>query len=548
MTMHIRSTALELARTPDELGDGRTVTVRVVSWDTPYRVSDDGRTWYREQFAVDGVFPGADMLVTLEHDPRHLAPGVAPKSIGGIPAGAVSGRVVDTRSERDGLYATLRIDPGPIGDAALDLIHSGKAGISPEFDTDDPTPRAGELITRTDAELYGLALTLHPQRSDARVLAVRSTPEMEQPDMSDTPDPVDPVDPPAPDVPDAAGNDMSGRSSAAATALLTRSTPALAAAAAPALPQFATFGEFVRAVAEDRVPEDVRRRYYRAIDVAGTGDMAGLINVQWTHDVIDIYRAMTPTVQAFSRGPLPDKGLTVSQPIVTARPTLAVQTPGSEIESTKATIGTASWTVQTAAGGQGTTIQAILRSEPSYLDVLFRLYVEELAKFLNLTVATGLYAAADDVNTTDLEYTDAAGFDDLIIDASALFMDTIGRPAEVVGMSVDLWKALAKATLTGGEPIYPSINPMNRHGSIGARQTSGQIIQVDWYVDPALGGVGDGVAGVVGVRDAYKTLLGEVGTMTADIPSTLVRDTAIFQFFAHGKVDATGLIQIANAS
>ncbi len=551
MTSHIRSTLLQVADPVDVLGDGRTVTVRVVSWETPYRVTDDGRLFYREQWVPGGLIPVVGGVARLQHDPKSVRPGARYKQ--GVPLtdrpGAVVGRFSSWRSEVDGLYLDLRIDAGEEGDFALEQLRAHPdMAISGEFEDDEVHPQPGELITRTRSVLTGVAFTLTPQHSDARVLAVRSITEQEPPEMSDTPTPPQPPDdPPAPAVPPAANDDTSGRISPVAAALLTRSVPQPVAATAPQS-FYRSFGEFVHAAAAGEISEEARDMYYRAIDVAGTADMAGLIQVQWTNEIINLYKAMTPTVQAFSRGTLPDKGLTVSQPIVTARPTIAVQTPGAEVESTKATIGTASWTVQTAAGGQGTTIQAILRSDPSYLDALMRLYVEEMAKFVNLTVATGLYAAADDVNATDLEYTTADVFDELIIDGSAIFLDTIGRPAEVVGMSVDLWKAVAKAKDDAGAPLYPSINPMNRHGSMSARSTSGQVVAVDWYVDPSFGGVGDGITGVVGVRDAYKTLLGEVGTMTADVPSTLVRDTAVFQFFAHGKVDATGLIQIANAA
>jgi hypothetical protein len=254
-------------------------------------------------------------------------------------------------------------------------------------------------------------------------------------------------------------------------------------------------------------------------------------------------------VQAFDQRTLPANGLTVAQPTVTTRPTVDLQaSQNTEVESTAAVIGSTSWNVVTFAGGQNTSLQTILRSDPSYLDELMRLYMRELALDVNLKVATALLAAADDVNTTALEYTTAKAFDTLIVDASAVFMDTLHRPAEVVGMSVDLWKALAKAKDTAGDiPLYPSLNPMNRSGTLNAVSTSGQIIGVDWYVDPALGGVGAGITGVVGVRDAFRTLLGPIGTLTADTPATLGRDTAIYQFGAYGKVDAAGLYLIDDA-
>jgi hypothetical protein len=52
---------------------------------------------------------------------------------------------------------------------------------------------------------------------------------------------------------------------------------------------------------------------------------------------------------------------------------------------------------------------------------------------------------------------------------------------------------------------------------------------------------------VIGVREAFVTALGPVGTMTADVPSKLGRDVAMYQEAAFGAADASGLIQIGNA-
>lgn len=334
-----------------------------------------------------------------------------------------------------------------------------------------------------------------------------------------------------------------------AAAVSHRSAPIPGApqAAQPRGSHFRSFGEFAQAVAKGQLGDEQRDRYFRALAAGDLADAPGLLQVQWVGDVIDIYRTMTPTVQAFEQGTLPDNGMTVAQPIVGTRPTVDLQTEGAQVSSTVATITSASWSVVTFAGGQNTSLQTILRTEPSYLDALMRLYVRELAIDVNTKVAAALVAAADDVNVTALEYTTAAAFDDLIIDASAVFMDTLHRPAEVVGLSVDLWKALAKADGSDGHPLYPAINPQNRSGSMSAVDTNGQIRKVDWYVDPALGGVGDGVSAVIGVRDAFRTLLGPVGTLSADVPTNLSRDVAVYQFGAYGKVNAAGLYLVADA-
>lgn len=555
MTTHLRAALLADEAAPvvtPQDGDGRTVTVRVVSWNQVERVTDDGRVFYREVFIPGGLNApaGVEVPVFVEHDPA---------LVGGRPAGQLTrnpgvrvGTVARSEVRPDGLYAAVRVDEGDEGDQLLRTARSQPVGVSAEFDDTDRAPGPGELVERFAAQLAGVAFTTSPAHRDARVVAVRSqhtTPPEEattMPEETPTPPPAEPTPTPAPTptppaVPQPAPAEQPQHA---------RSAPRPGVEGDQALQRhLRSFGEFAHAALHGQIPHEVVERFYRALAVGNVADIAGLVTTQYETSIINIYRQLTPAVQAFSRGPLPDKGMVVNQPIVTARPTVARQTAeGNEVSSAKVTIGTAAWSVHTYGGGQQISVQALLRSEPSYLDEIMKLYVREMAIAVDTAVALDIYAASNDVNTVSLEYTTAAAFDDLIIDASALFLDTLHRPAEIALISVDLWTALAKANDSDGNPLYPSINPQNRHGTMDATSVEGNIVKVRWYVEPALGGVGDGVKAVIGVPEAYKTLIGETGQMEADVPSTLEHDMAVFQFVAHGKVDAAGLVQVADAA
>src|SRR5688572_24197009 len=155
---------LELAASVD--GDGRTVTVRVVSWDTPYRVTDDGATFFSEQFAPGGLVPkqGSPITVSVHHDPSLLWPGTRVKGATlNEQHGVQVGRASTFRSERDGLYADLRIHEGPDRDDLLAKLAAGDVGVSSEVDDDYVAPLPGQRITRTRADLFGRALTLNAQ-------------------------------------------------------------------------------------------------------------------------------------------------------------------------------------------------------------------------------------------------------------------------------------------------------------------------------------------------------------------------------------------------
>jgi hypothetical protein len=552
--VHVRAAALL------EAPPGRTVTVRVVEWGDRARVTDDGVTFYEERFAPGGLFlpAGARAIATDEHFTEPIA------------------HVRAAWDDGSGLLADVIVDEGDEGDALLAELRAGRRSVSAEFfDLDDdrrPPPRAGELLTRSSAVLLGLAFTKSPQHKSARVLAVRSHPTGGTPAMSDTndtptakptptPTPAEPTPAPAP-----------------ATTVVVRSDPAPEPAPVPAADtrrapvpgtgataRYRSFGEYVLDVARGRVNAAERARFAdafgnlvelrrnpihaRAFEVAVVADMAGLFPTHVIREVIDIYATRTPTVSAFTTGPLPDKGMTITQPIVGDRPAPSKQAAElTEPASNKATIVDASWSVSTYTGGQGMSLQAILRSDPSYVDEVMKLYMREMAVELNTDVAAALLAASDDVNATALEYTTAADFDLLVIDATGTFLGTIHRPAEVVVGSVDLWIALASAKDTEDRPLYPGINPMNPIGRLSAGDAQGNVRDVSFIADAAFGVKGGGISGVVGTRDAFKTLTGPVGTIAADDPETLSRNVAVYQFAAYGKTDATGLMKIANAT
>lgn len=566
-------------------GDGRTVEIQIVRWNEAQSVTDDGAVFYNEVFARGGlrVTPGARVIVRLDHNPAEF-PWLefTGEKLAGVAEGAVVGQLVSTHARSDGLYGTVRLQNTADGAMARGLIDPADPILdkfSIEFDDVWRRPaRAGETVVRSDARLTGLVLTLSPQRGDARVLAVRSqqqeTPHMDEETTPGTPTPETPSDDTTTQETPVLATLSNARSAAGAQLTVPRAVarPGTVApggydhdyaGAVQQLAQFPTFGHYCRARARSgESPNEgplfdalstvtahgaARRRHARAFEDATTADIAGLIQVQWINEVIDLYMVLAPTVANWSTSPMPEKGMTVSQPIVGDRPTPAVQTNQlDQPTSNKVTVTSSSWSVLTYAGGQGMSIQAIERSEPSYVDLVMRLYVKEMARARNAAAATVLLAHADDVNATAAEYVDAETFPDLLVDISAAFLGTLGQPLEVVGLSIALWKALGKAKDDAGRYMFPDFGPMNTVGTFDATSPQGQIRKVNYYVEPAWGTTD--IKGVAGIRDAFRTITGAVQTITADVPTELSRDIAVYQYAAHGKADATGLYLIANAT
>lgn len=542
--------------------DGRSVTVRLVPWDRPTTVGrNDRRGTFVETFRRGGLVVPDDAVVLVERE--H--------------GGPLVGVLTDHEERADGLYGTIRMSRSADGTNTLEDIHAGIFGaVSVDF-YDAPVPPGAERVERSGAQLYRVAFVTEPAL-DAPILSVRSRTDVPagalEPEQTSQPatssqnerSSDEPHPAPAPEQENPSMDENTTTEDVVQEDEVTthdepaqreqRSAPARPAqtrqTSAPA-PQFPTFGHFARAAALGEISGEPLQRYYRALADVVTGDVTGMIREQWISEVVDLMATFTPTLNAWRSRPLPASGMSISQPVVTTRPTVGEQeTQKSDITSTDAVIGVAQWDIQTFAGGNDVSLQALTRAEPDLLNELMRLYAQQLAHAINGAAAASLTAAAavGVSGNTALEYVDPKGFPGLVVDASALFMSTtaLRRPANVIGMSVDLWKALGKALDADDRPLFPSLNPMNASGTFGATTVEGNLAGVSWYVDPDLGDDGDGIAGVIGVREAFVTARGPVGTLTADVPLKLGRDVAVYQEAAFGAADASGLVQIVDAA
>jgi HK97 family phage major capsid protein len=506
-------------------GDGRTVEVRLVAWNTPSEVTDDGRTFYREQFSRGGLVPAGDkLLVTNGHN------------------GPVIGRIRSIENREDGAYAQVRVAATGDGQDLIALLDDEIIEhVSIEFDDGPSRARSGELVTRSRAVLTGLAFTLTPQHNTARVLARRS---MEEP-MSDQITPTEPDEPvePEPTEPEPAvlTRSLPARSSAGVRQLQPAATPV-----APAPARYRSFGDFLVDAVNGRLPSEERQQYYRALATATTADAPSLVQTQWIQEIIDLRKTRTPVTSMFSQRPLPDSGLVISQPKVSQRPLIGLQASElAAIASQKVTYASVSWTVKTYAGGQETSMQLIDRSDPSYMEAAYRLYLQEMDLKLEADVAAAVLAASIVTNTVPIEMLPTPNFIDAFIDAAAVLLaqPNIQSMPDVCGLSVQMWQQLAKAKDTTGRGLFMGLSPFNASGSMSLATPDGSINTLEYSVVPSWAGK----VAVVGIKDAFRTMLGGVQTLQADVPNTLARDQAVFQYAAFGAVDEAGLVKIVDA-
>ena len=155
-----------------EVGDGRTVDVRIVPYGERIR-HNDGRggvprgVWYEEEFA-----PGAfDHQLNAAH--RVLANVEHEEGIN-----AKVGHGIVLRDAPDGLHGTFRLLETPAGETARQLIKAGALdGVSLEAKRVKDLRTRDGVVRRVKANLHGIAFTQFGAYKGAKVLALREEAE-----------------------------------------------------------------------------------------------------------------------------------------------------------------------------------------------------------------------------------------------------------------------------------------------------------------------------------------------------------------------------------
>jgi HK97 family phage prohead protease len=164
------------------VGDGRTIDLRIVPYNTVARVKDPGGPPYEEEW-LPGVFDkqvkaANRVFVNVEHEQGF---------------GGVVGRGQEFREGDDGFVGSVRVLSGPDGDKALELVNDGVlTGVSVEAVALKSQRTPEGVVQRVKARLLNIALCRNPAFVDAQVLAVREAPE-------DAPEPEPEPEPPAPE-------------------------------------------------------------------------------------------------------------------------------------------------------------------------------------------------------------------------------------------------------------------------------------------------------------------------------------------------------------
>ena len=250
--------------------------------------------------------------------------------------------------------------------------------------------------------------------------------------------------------------------------------------------------------------DEEARQYLRA--AADTTDNAGLVPTRQLSEIINpLGTTIRPSIDAISRGVLPDAGMTFEIPKITQMPTVAIEPEGDAFSDTDQNSSFLSVTVQKYAGQQTFSVELLDRTSPAFFDELVRNMAAAYAKATNAAVNAALISGASLDATTVATYPTAAELLGIVARGSAsVYGATAGLPnpfARNMIVSTGQWSNIMSLN-DAGRPIYTASQPMNAGGQVAPTSLTGNVAGLNLYVDPTNGGDGDGTILVVN-PDAY---------------------------------------------
>jgi HK97 family phage prohead protease len=250
--------------------------------------------------------------------------------------------------------------------------------------------------------------------------------------------------------------------------------------------------------------DESARQYLRAAD--DTTDNAGLVPTRQLSEIINpLSTTIRPSIDAISRGVLPDAGMTFEIPKITQAPTVAIEPEGDAFSDTDQNAAFLSVTVQKYAGQQTFSVELLDRTSPAFFDELVRNMAAAYAKATNAAVNAALITGASLDATTTVTYPTAAELLGVVARGSAsVYAATAGLPnpfARNMIVSTGQWSNIMSLN-DAGRPIYTASQPMNAGGQVAPTSLTGNVAGLNLYVDPTNGGDGDGTILIVN-PDAY---------------------------------------------
>ena len=460
--------------------ESRTITGRIVAFEEAANASTG-----KVVFAKGSIEP-KDVFLNLEHDRTRRI-----------------GKTMSMSLDGDGaINATFKIANTTAGtDALVEAMDGLRDGFSIELAVDDYIQEKNGTMRVLAGELTGVALVSEPAVRSARVAEVAATEGEENSESA----PVDPEETPQPTTEGDEVENTVTNAETVETVEAAQSVTASAKSVAYSKPRIeVTAAKYLENKIMSAMGDENARQYVLAAD--NTTDNAGLVPTRQLAEVINgLSTTIRPSIDAISRGTLPDAGMTFEIPKITVAPAVGTIAEDAAFTDTDQNSAFVSVDVKKFAGQQKFSVELLQRTSPLFFNELLSNMVAAMAKQQNSYVNGVLISGASLDATTVATYPTAAELLGITArGAASVYGATAGLAnpfARNMIVSTGQWSNIMGLN-DSGRPIYTATNPMNAGGAVVPTSLLGNVAGLNLYVDPTNGGDGDGTILVVN-PDAY---------------------------------------------
>ena len=247
-----------------------------------------------------------------------------------------------------------------------------------------------------------------------------------------------------------------------------------------------TAAKYVENTIRAAMGDDAARQYLLAAD--NTTDNAGLVPTRQLSEIINpLGTTIRPSIEAISRGVLPDAGMTFEIPKITAMPAVAVAAEDAAFQDTDQTSAFLSVDVKKYAGQQTFSVELLDRTSPAFFDELVRNMAAAYAKATDAAVNAALITGATADATTTTTYPTAAELLGIVArGAASVYGATLGLPnpfARNMIVNTSQWSNIMTLN-DAGRPIYTASQPQNAGGAVAPTSLQGNVAGLNLYVTP----------------------------------------------------------------
>jgi HK97 family phage prohead protease len=434
----------------------RTISGKIVPYDGEVGMTSAGAVVF-ERGAIN-IAESSKVKLLLEHDPKQPI-----------------GRAQFFNETEDGIYASFKISKSSRGtDALIEAAEELRTGLSVGVMVNAAKPKNGVLYV-SSAELLEVSLVQAAAFKSAAVTDIAASED----------EAVEPTQP-------------TESETVVEETTAVEATPTVEAAAVeaarPAVTAMAYTKPRIELTAAKYAEQSIRaalgdedaRQYLVAAD--STVNNPGLVPTRQLSEIINpLGTTIRPSIEAITRGVLPDAGMTFEIPKITAMPAVAETAQGNAFQDTDMTSDFLSVTVKKYAGQQTFSVELLDRTSPAFFDELVRNMGAAYAKATDAAVNAAIISGASLDATTTVTYPTAAELLGVVArGAASVYNATLGLSnpfARNMIVNTSQWSNIMTLN-DAGRPIYTASQPQNAGGAVTPTALQGNVAGLNLYVTP----------------------------------------------------------------